>query len=300
LVPAYLFASLAGVSEFSFVPGSVTAALVSAAAVVIMRRVLGVVLDGPELGIAVLFFAFGTGVWSVCANAPWSHTFTLLALVLALLATSCDRFLLAGLALGLGITARPTVAVAAAVVGASLAWSRRSPAVVARIALGAIPGALALITYNGLVFGSWAPSNGYEVRVAGSGATEGDLSIKWDSLPANIVGALFSPERGLVIYYPVAVFGLLMVGAAWRSAADWERAAALGGLAVAVVQFSLNRYSGGHTFWGPRLLIEPLVLATPLLARSIALYAESRSRFIVLSCLALGVAVHAYGAVQPY
>ena len=298
LGPAYMVAHLLGLSTLSVIPGALTAALSSAAAVVVMRRVLDSVLDVAELGTSTLFFAFGTGVWSVCANAPWSHTFSLLALVLALRYLSTNNLLLSGLALGAGVAARPTVAVAAAVLGAHLGLVRRRAGVTATIAAGTLPGVALLVVYNGLVFGSWGPSNGYEVRYEGGDVS--DLSVKWSSIPGNFVGALFSPERGLVVYYPVVVFGLLVLGSAWRQASDWERGSALAGAAVAVVQLSLNRYSGGDTFWGPRLMIEPLVLATPLLARSISLYARRRSLAVVLVCLGMGVVIHAVGAVQRY
>jgi hypothetical protein len=48
-------------------------------------------------------------------------------------------------------------------------------------------------------------------------------------------------------------------------------------------------------------MIEPLIFATPMLARSVALYLDRHSRPIGLAMLGAGVAIHASGAILlPY
>jgi len=293
LVPAYWVASLLGLPEFSFAPGGISAGLVSGVAVVAMRSVLSRVLQQRELGIGVLYLAFGTGVWSVTANAPWSHTFALLGISLGLLAMASGKDFAAGLALGASVSARPTLAVAVLGIGLGLALLRRDPRPVVSVGLGAVPGVLFLVAYNGAMFGAWGPSNGHEL--------EGNIHVRWLDIPVNFGGALFSPLRGLVFYYPVLGLSVMTVRRAWRDAADWERAAAIGAVLTFLVQFSLNRYSGGDTFFGPRLLIEPLALATPVLARAVALFGRDHSRRVVAVALGAGIALHAFGAIiVPY
>jgi alpha-1,2-mannosyltransferase len=294
LVPAYWIASKLGLSEFSLIPGALTAAVTTALAVTALHGVFRAVLGpGRRATAATLFVAVGTGAWSLTANAPWSHALDLLLISLGLLALSRGHLLAAGLAVGLSITSRPTLAVGIAVLGLGLGLFRRSPVPTVMIGLAALPGVALLFVYNGLLVGRWGPSNGHELG--------GEISLKTTDLPLNIAGALISPSVGLLFFYPILLLVLFTGRAAWRRAADWERAALLAGIAIALTQLALNRYSGGDTFFGPRLMIEPLAFAAPILARAVSLYLDRHSRPVGLAMLGVGVAVHASGAILlPY
>lgn len=116
-------------------------------------------------------------------------------------------------------------------------------------------------------------------------------------LPANFLGALVSPMKGLLIFYPILLVALFALGRAWRQATDWERAAAVAGLAVLLTQLSLNRYSGGDAFWGPRLVIEPLALASPLLARAVSDFSRTYGTMVIRWMIVAGFVLHGIPAI---
>ena len=295
LVPAYWLADRLGVHGFSIVPGAVAASVVSALAVVVMRSVYQATLPSRTAAlVATIYTAFGTGVWSICANAPWSHTLNLLLLALSLLALSRSQYLLAGLAFGAVVLTRPQWAVALVLAALSLGLLVRRMAPVWKVGLGMVPGVALLVSYNGLLFGTWGPSNGHELG--------GSVGVHWSDLPVNIGGALVSPTRGLLVFYPVLLLALPTLRSAIRAARPWQLAAAIGGTAGLLVQLALNRYSGGDTFFGPRLMIEPLVLWAPLLALAVYKFSVDHPRSVLLpAALGAGVILHGAAAILlPY
>jgi alpha-1,2-mannosyltransferase len=157
-----------------------------------------------------------------------------------------------------------------------------------------VPGVALLVSYNGLLFGTWGPSNGHELG--------GSVGVHWSDLPVNIGGALVSPTRGLLVFYPVLLLALPTLRSAIRAARPWQLAAAIGGTAGLLVQLALNRYSGGDTFFGPRLMIEPLVLWAPLLALAVYKFSVDHPRSVLLpAALGAGVIVHGAAAILlPY
>ena len=295
LVPGYWVADRLGMSNFSIMPGAVTAAVVTALAIVVMRSVYEATLPSRKVSLVATFYtAFGTGAWSICANAPWSHTLDLLLLALSLLAMARRKYIFAGLAFGGVVLTRPQWAVALVLGAFSLGVLMRRVGPVWKISLGMLPGVVLLVSYNGLLFGRWGPSNGHELG--------GSLGVYWSDLPLNIVGAMASPTRGLLVFYPVILLALLRLRTAIHAAQPWQQAAAISGTAGLVVQLALNRYSGGDTFFGPRLMIEPLVLWAPILALSVYRFSIEHPRSVVLpTMLGAGVALHGAAAVLlPY
>ena len=295
LVPGYWMADRVGVQGFSIGPGAVSASVVTAMAVVVMRTVYRLTLPSRKSSLAATAFtAFGTGAWSICANAPWSHTLDFLLLALSLLALAKSQYLLTGLAYGAVVLTRPQWAVALAIAALSLGLLLRRFTPVWRIGLGMVPGVVMLVSYNGLLFGRWGPSNGHELG--------GSLSVQWSDLPANVGGAFLSPTRGLLIFYPVLLLAILTMKSAIRLAHPWQLAAAIGGTAGLLVQMALNRYSGGDTFFGPRLMIEPLVLWAPLISLAVYRFSVEHPRSVVIPMmLGAGVVLHGAAAILlPY
>ena len=119
-------------------------------------------------------------------------------------------------------------------------------------------------------------------------------------LPANILGTLVDPTRGVFILYPVLLVVALGAAGAWRSAPGWAKASAVTGVVAMVTQLALNRYSGGDTFFGSRLTVEGLTLAYPLLVLA-WFHAPVIARRVGVPLMILSVAAHAIGAVGfPY
>lgn len=291
LVPGYWLAHQFGVHEFSFIPGVLTAAGVAAATVGMMSAVFARLLTAHQGRLATLFFAFGTGTWTVSGHAPWSHTIGQFFVGLTLLAFARRRDPLAALAAGFLTLTRPVEAVAVIVLGATLAWQRRSWKTACYFGVLVLPGVLLLFAYNGLMFGQWGPSNGHELG--------GAITVSLTDMPINLLGTAFSPTRGLLFYYPFLILVPVSFMAAWRAGRDWERSAFLAGASLLVAQLALNRYSGGDTFFGNRLVIEPLTFAAPLLARSVVLVLQGPLRVAMKAFLTVGVVVHALGATVP-
>lgn len=289
LAPGYWIANLLGLHAFSFVPGVATAALVAAASATIMNRVFVRIFELRAATVATLFFAFGTGTWSVAANAPWSHTLDQLVIALTLYALAAGRFRIAMLVVGFVIPVRPVLAISVGTLGVMLAWQRRSLRFLIESAVLALPGLFVLIAYNHAIFGRWSISNGHELG--------GRIGAHYGDLPINVIGTLFSPTRGALFFYPILILLPFTFRAAWRAAAGWERAAAVAGLLGLACQLLINRYSGGDTFFGSRLLIEPLTLAAPIIARSVYLCARSRTDRLVSMLLGFGLLIHLFGAI---
>lgn len=289
LVPAYWLANSAGLSQFTVLPGVATAALVAAGTVVIMRQVFRQILTPRHAAVATAFFAFGTGTWSLAASAPWSHTYDQFLIAVALWACAHGRRKIGMLVSGFLVPGRPVFAVGVAAFGTTLAWYRRSWRSLWVFGVLTLPGVAALVAYNVAVFGRWSFSNGHELG--------GHLTPHVIDLPVNVLGTLASPSRGLLVLYPILIVLAVSGRSAWRSATDWERAAAVSAIAEVVVQLALNRYSGGEGFFGNRLMIEPLTLWAPLIARAAVITRGRRVGRFVPVLLVVGVAIHAFGAV---
>lgn len=295
-VPFYAVAGALGL-PFSMWPGIVAASACATASVVMMWAALLPMGRRVALGGAAVL-GLGTATFAVSADTQWSHAPAQAALAGAVLALTRGRLGWAGVALGLGVAARPHAAVAAAAIGVWMAVAARSWVPAARIGAGALPGVLVLLTYNGLVHGRFWPTNGLE-RAADDvswGGSGGGVGLA--ALPENLLGTLASPGRGVLVLYPVLVLLVFWLPAAWRRASTAERAAAVGGLAYLFAQLSLNRYSGGWWFFGSRLTIEPLTLAFPLLVRAFTAVPSGGWRVTAWLLLGWGSITHVLGAVS--
>ena len=141
---------------------------------------------------------------------------------------------------------------------------------------------LAIAWYNWYRFGSIVEF-GYE---------ESSLSL---GMPLNALGLLFSPGKGLILYSPLVILGVLGLPRLWRS--DRSLAAAL------IVAFAVLTCVGGAStywgdeVWGPRYLV-PAAWA-PLVP--IAWWVDSRNRRRVLVGFAVvAIAVQFVGASTQY
>jgi len=229
--------------------------------------------------------ALGTTAWSVAANELWQHGPGMMWIALAGVLTG-KRLVLGGLAYGLAVLTRPLNAFIAAGTGIYLSLQRRSPWPALKIGVGAMAGLGVLLAFNAAVFGEPSVLGGYE-----PGFVSSAQSLDLLGYGRNVVMALVSPTRGLLVWSPFLIVLIPGLVAAWRAAPGWVRGGAIGGAAYLLVQYKANRYSGGSGFATYRYPLEALTAAAPLLFLSYTKWVAKRPRavrvFRVLAILAV-------------
>lgn len=293
-VPFYFLLNNSPVpSDFRIWVGGIAAASYVAAGGLLMFSALrGKVGDGTAFaGACALLFT--TPVWSVAADAMWTHSITMLGVTGAVWATTRARWWTAGAFLGLGIVARPHVAVIAAVVGTYLAWRRRDWRIALRMGLASSMGVLALSLWNRLVFESWGLRGGYQPYVTENLVGSASRTLAYHF--GNLLGFLAAPDRGLLVWTPVILLLLPWLLAAWRQMPDWTRGFVLAGLAYSMIQLQINNFVGGQGLYGYRHALELLVCLTPALVYAYKA-APSAARLMVGLLLGVQFAVIAIGA----
>jgi hypothetical protein len=193
-----------------------------------------------------------------------------------------------GLFAGLAVAIRPNnlVLVAPLLVAG---FHRRPQAWIAMI----VPAIIVLApvaAYNEFVFG----------HLLGGYVAQSDR-FSLSTLPRGILGSLFSPARGLFIYFPAALLALLLVSR-WRGFRRSELALALtaGIVMLAVLHGAWRDWSGGHCF-GPRFFTETQALMLLLLGMAF----PTRPRPAWVAGVALGlilpysIMVQGLGAFSP-
>ena len=287
VVPAYAVVRPATVSP---VPGGVTAALLSALAVVLFFLLLRDRLGTHRSLVAAGLLGLGTPVWSVSADAIWPHTLTTLAIVGTAWAADRGRWWLVGAFGGVMLWGRLHAAVICAVVGLGVAWSRRRPDVAGRVGIVAVASLALASVWTRWMYGSWDPTSGY--RAGDFAGSVADRALD----PLNYLGVLVSADRGLLWWCPL----LLVLGpSAWRhrrELPDWSRWLATGGAAYALSQVVLNRFSGGDHFYGYRTSLELVVCVAPALALA-SPWLSTRARRWFAPVAVLQVVVIAPGAI---
>jgi hypothetical protein len=291
-VPVHLIAALLGVDTVA-ARGQlalVTAGLVTALAVAWLFLLLGELqFEASTRWLGAVTFALGTVAWSVTGRGLWQHGPSLLFLIGALwcMARKTPAALMwAGVLLGLAIFNRP----ANAILVLPLAWhvirghpETRWPFLFA----GAVPVGL-MVLYSSALFGSaLAMGQGQRMSV-GSNPLEG------------LVGVLFSPARGLFVFSPILLLGLLGLPLALRrrSGIDLLFPLIAGSAGVIALHAAWAVWWGGHSF-GYRLLSEVLPCLMILLALAWEHSVRGRGWRVALASVLLvaSVGVHALGAL---
>ena len=192
---------------------------------------------------------------------------------------------LAGLALGWAATVEYPAFLPAAVLAALAARRLGVTGAAALAAGGALP-ALALAAYNTACFGSpLALSSGREAHVAYvTLASRGVFGVGAPS-PAALAGLLLSPERGVLVWFPVLV--LAAAGLRRRPAAVDDRLPLV--LAPAALLLAMSGYPNWHGGWfpGPRYLLPVLPFAVVLAARGVERAAGCRAGRVLAAAAAL-------------
>jgi hypothetical protein len=285
------------------IPGAITAASMTAATVGLLFLVFRRLVSLRSALLSTGLMAFGTSLWTVAAAEVWPHTVDAFCLALTAYALSRRRWWIAGLALGLGVVARPHIAVIALVVGLGLGWSMRSMRPVFGVGLPASAGLVFVELWNSSIYGTASVSGGYAGYVQANLTQTGGSSIGF--IATNVAGFLVSPQRGLFLFLPLGVLLLFGSRTAWRCAEPWMRTLAAGGVAYTLVQLKINRFDGGDAFFGTRLSTELVVCLAPLAViwlRTWVLGHNLRTR-MTRALAALSVTIQAIGALAfslPY
>jgi hypothetical protein len=280
---------------------ALTASLLTAGAVVLVfLTVQGMTGSWTAFWVA-LGLGLGTNYWGMISRTLGQHESVAFGLALASFAwtrptpdlRASNRWL-GALGLAIASTARlQTVPIAIVLlIGLARRVGWRSAATPAAIVAAAVLGLAGLQYYW---FGS---PLGAVPRLESLHPTIHAVTGSISATPwTGAAGLLVSPSRGLFVYSPVVLIAL----AGLVTAAPAFRDRGIGSLVAAfVVQFvvyaTYSVWWGGHTF-GPRYLLDPLVLLTPSAAIALDTVFHSRPRRMLCAlALAWSILVAATGA----
>ena len=199
-------------------------------------------------------FAFGSEAWSTSSQGLWMHgpgiLFMLLSTLLALRqaqAPSSKLAFLLGLSCGLAIAVRVNNVL---FVGPILYWILcKQPRRFLLTLLSTSVIVIALLAYNRAFYGNFMGIYG--------------MSFETPFL-TGLDGVLFSPARGLLIYFPLTLFAILGLTKVTREPATHRSIYLTFVVFIAAGIVSVSKWSmwwGGHSY-GPRLLadIQPFLL----------------------------------------
>lgn len=267
-VPVYGLLGLLGVDSYSLLPGSVLAAAMTTAALgLFFAAIRARTGDGVAAG-AVLALGLATPVWTVSAEALYTHPVTLLGIAGMAWAAARDRWWLLGLFGGVALWGRLHTVLVVAILGLAIAVVRRRPLIAVQTGLVSAVGLGLATLWGRWMYGTWSPAGGYPLdgyTQRAIGSTGGDAT----DVVVNHLGLWIAPDRGILVWTPVLLLLLPAVGRGWRDLPDWSRWLVVGGIAYTLVQGQLNGFSGGSGFYGYRLTLELLACLFPAYALSV-------------------------------
>ena len=274
-------------------PGSVTAAVTTAAALAVFAALILPVVGNRWAWVGALLVGLGTSLWSVAADSLWQHGPAALWLMLGIWGFSRSRYLAGSIAFGLAVLTRPQTAIIVAVMGVWAAVRERSLRTL--LAAGA-PAALAAtlyVAFNRHFFGSAVD------YAAGGYWVEGAAARSWWGTLEPMVRAFFDGQRGLLVWSPFVVVGAVAFYRLCKDQPWWLYAAAIAGLIYLVVQVRGNGYSGGSSFLWYRYQLETVIAAAPLIVAGLKAAWENSTmwRWAVAASCVVAVTAHAVAAV---
>ncbi|HEX3223785.1 MAG TPA: hypothetical protein VHR35_14555 [Nocardioides sp.] len=253
-LPAYLIAS----GPMSTVPGSLTAALLTACALGLLFNALRRRMPDTHALLATAAFGFATPVWTVSANLMWPHTITVLGITGMAWAASADRWSWVGVFGGIALWGRLHAALIVAILALGVGIRRRDARLVARAATTSVLFLVGECAWDRWMYGSWSPLGGY------GGVSESANNYRWDL--TNYLGMWVAPDRGILVWTPVVALLVPALLRSWRTIPDWSRSLLIAGVVYTVVQSAIIGFAGGTGFYGYRYGLEFLACATPALA----------------------------------
>jgi len=173
-LPAYV---LLGSGAMSIVPGSLTAALLTAGALTLLFLALRRSLTERQALLAVVLFGFTTPVWTVSANLMWPQTLTVLGIAGMAWASATGRWWWAGVFGGIALWGRVHAAIIVAVLGLAVGLRRRDPGIVLRIGLTSGAFLAASCAWIHWVYGTWNPLGAYDTGTVGANADAYTMTV---------------------------------------------------------------------------------------------------------------------------
>ncbi len=248
--PVYLLFALAGkaLPEGIGIASLITAALTSSLSVAFMFLCLKRTCQREATPLLfALSYGFGTLTWSVASKGLWQHGPSLMFLTAAfalLYDDDRDTTPLAGLLLAFAVCNRPTNVFIAIPVSFYVFFSRRSLFI--RYCFWAAGPAVLLSAY----------SHSYLGNILALGQGQGLSGFRGNPL-VSFVGLLLSPARGLLVFSPMFLFGLLYLPRTLskRRYHPLDSYLAFSCLLLLTVYSFWGNWWGGYSF-GYRLVIE--------------------------------------------
>ena len=246
-------------------------------------------------------FAFGTSAWSILSQGFWLQSVTVcfigLGLLFYVLGEKKKRYdFLCGLFLGLAAAARmPNIAILATVI-LFLLWEKHFLRALYIAILGFVPIGL-LLLYNSRLFGSpWL--TGQMIRGHLDAVQKTGSPDLWSTpMLTGLVGNLVSPSRGLLIYSPVLIFGLVGIVLSFRD----KKFIAFRPLGVAflvqlIVAAKWFDWWGGWTYGNSNLADATLFLLLSLVPFFAKMGKDLRVILLFLPIMVFSIYVHWLGA----
>ncbi|MEW6355882.1 MAG: hypothetical protein AB1696_06140 [Planctomycetota bacterium] len=245
---------------------------------------------------AAVLFGFGTCVWSTASQALWTHGPAVCCICVGLWFLLSERedtpprsAFLGGLALGMGILCRPSVAILLLGAGAGLAIARQWKAV-AGLCLGAAAPVSGLVLYN-LHYTASTMSGGY-----------GKEASMWSTpLWLGLAGLTIAPSRGLFVFTPAAIVSLFGAAELIRrrlNVTDCTRWILLGlgcGAGLTIVVYAKWHCWSGAWCYGPRFLTEIMPVVCLFFAAGYARLPSLLARRLAIVLVGLSVFIHTLG-----
>ncbi len=261
---------------------AVVAATSSALLFLFLSRFVPV--DGA-LGLT-LIYALCTSTWSIASQALWPHAVSQLCLVGLFMAMAREEWswrtvVAAGAICATMVATRPQMAIFAGVAGVFFVMRERR---------ALVPFALLSLTFGGALVG-------YNIWAFG-GAFGGYGGLGHFSMPLRqgVLGLLVSPNRGLFVYTPLAIFSFWGAVQVWRVGAPlWVRMLTVGLLLHIGLYAKFDEWHAGFSY-GPRYFtdVQPLLVLL-LVWGLVPLLRYAGARWVASTLVAFGFLVQVVG-----
>lgn len=296
-LPVYMFSVWTGVAPASSLAADLeklSASIIAAGSVALVYMILRRVTNEKASLLIATVYAFGTGTFSISAQALWQHgpselflAATLYCLVRGVEERSYVAY--AGLFLAAAVTCRYTNLLIAVPLTIYVLCHRRDQAI--RFLLFSLPLGILLALYNYLLFDSvlLVP---YAMQVTDE--------AHWTPLFEGLAAKLVSPNRGLLIFSPVLLFSFIgMYLACKQKGSELFRYLAMG-VALDIVFYSLWPVWRDEWSFGPRYLTDIAPLLAFFLVPSYSVLQPRRAlRWTFISLGVVSVVIHSMGAFLP-